>query len=113
MSNTIQGKLIQVFDKQTFDSGFEKRDIVVETLSEYPQQIKCEIHKDKADKISQQDVDRHITVYYDLRGREWNDKYFVNVVAWKWEFNSAGINGSGEIAKPDTSPDEDEKELPF
>lgn len=94
------GKLIKVFDVQTFDSGFKKREVVIDTGGEYAQQLKFELLKDNVDKVKESDNGRQVTLQFDIRGREWDGKYFVNLVAWKVDFNSAGVNGSGE-PRPD------------
>lgn len=78
-----------VFEKQTFDSGFEKREFVISTAEQYPQDVKFELLKDKADKITEADVGKLVTVHFDVRGREWNGNYYNNLVAWKWEFEGS------------------------
>ena len=81
----IEGKIHQVNDIQTFDSGFSKREFIVETIDQYPQMIKFELLKEKTnltDAFSQGDP---INVHFDIRGNEYQGKYYVNLVCWKVE----------------------------
>jgi hypothetical protein len=87
----ITGKLLGINPIQTFDSGFSKREFLVEYAEnpEYPQKIKFEIFKDKCSILDnpkfQQGVG--VVVDYNLRGNEWDSpngkKYFVQLECWK------------------------------
>lgn len=82
----IKGKLIKIGDTQEFGSnGFTKREFVIETPDQYPQQIPIEVIKDKCQLLDQFGVGDTVKVDYDLRGREWNGRYFSSVQAWKVE----------------------------
>ncbi len=48
----LTGKLKLKFDEQKFDSGFFKREFVVTTQEQYPQDIKFELFKEKCEMIS-------------------------------------------------------------
>ena len=39
-------------------------------------------------------VDQNIKVYFDLRGREWNEKFFTNLNAWKIETADGATNNT-------------------
>ena len=86
----LAGKVKVIFDKQTFGSGFEKREIVVTTAEQYPQDIKFEVYKEKCDMLSNFAVNEDVTVHFNLRGNEYNGKYFVNLNAWKIDKGEAG-----------------------
>lgn len=43
----ITGKIKKVFDEMVFESGFKKREFVIETDERFPQEIKFEVLKDK------------------------------------------------------------------
>lgn len=86
MSNELTGTVKCILDEQTFASGFNKREIVVtDSADKYPQDIKFECVKDKVAQITGLCVGDQVTVTYDLRGNEYNGKYYVSVVAWKIE----------------------------
>ena len=90
MSYDITGKLIVIGDVQTFSSGFTKRTFVIETTADrYPQTIPLEVVKDKCALLDGFAVGDMVTASYDLRGNEYNGKYYVNVQAWR-------IDGDGQ-----------------
>ena len=70
-------------DMQTFESGFKKREFVVTTQGEYSQDIKLEALKDNADKLANFKVGDTVVVNFDIRGNEYNGKYYNNLIAWK------------------------------
>ena len=86
-----EGVIIAIDDTITFDSGFTKREFVIKTTDDgdYPQELKFELVKDKTALIDKYNVGDKITVHLNIRGREWNEKYFVNLAAWKLEGTEA------------------------
>ena len=87
----LDGKIHLINEIQTFDSGFSKREFVVETVDgQYPQMVKFECVKDRTaltDGLNQGD---QVTVHFDIRGNEYQGKYFVNLNAWKLDRAGAG-----------------------
>lgn len=81
--NKVTGKLKVIFETQTFDSGFQKREFVVTTNEQYPQDIKLELVKDKCAILDSYQVGQEVEVDYNLRGNEYNGKYYVSLQAWK------------------------------
>lgn len=79
----LSGKVKEIFDEQTFGSGFTKREFVVTTADKYPQDIQFELVKDKISLIDGVQKGDQVTVSFDIRGREWKGRYFVNLSAWK------------------------------
>ena len=49
MDLEIKGTIKEIMDLQTFDSGFIKREFVITTKEQYPQDVKFEVTKDKAE----------------------------------------------------------------
>ena len=100
----IEGKLHLINDVQTFDSGFSKREFVVEVEDgKYPQMVKFEAIKEKTnltDGLSKGDT---VKVFFDIRGNEYNGRYFVNLNAWKLE-KSRGDSGNPSAAPEDGAP---------
>ena len=108
---TKEGTIIAIDDIITFDSGFTKREFVIKTTDDgdYPQDIKFELVKDKISLIDKYNIGDRVTVFLNIRGREWNEKYFVNLVAWKLE-------GQGTASAPvaaASQPVEEEESIPF
>lgn len=99
----LTGTLITIGQVITFDSGFKKREFIIETPGEYKQKVKFELFKDKADSFSHKEGEE-LKVLFDIRGTEWNDKVYNNLVAWKVEV----VSGSKPV-----DLQEDESSLPF
>lgn len=87
----ITGTVKKIFEEQTFGSGFNKREFVL-TVEDgrFPQDIKFECVKDKVALVSALKPGSKAKVYFDLRGREWKESYFVNLNAWKIDALDAG-----------------------
>ncbi|HMA79042.1 MAG TPA: DUF3127 domain-containing protein [Candidatus Paceibacterota bacterium] len=84
----VKGRLIHVGEIETVgQNNMEKRVVAVETEGQYPQQIGIELIKDKARLITEDDNGRDCTIDINLRGREYNGKYYVNLSGWKVEFH--------------------------
>ena len=82
----ITGTVKKVFEEQTFGSGFNKREFVLTIESgKFPQDIKFECVKDKVALVAALKPGTKAKVFFDLRGREWKESYFVNLNAWKIE----------------------------
>lgn len=82
MSYEIEGKLHLI--KATEDiKGFQKREFVIETESNYPQLVKFEFTKDKCILLDSFKVGQTVKVGFNINGREWNGKFFVNLQAWR------------------------------
>jgi len=87
------GKIKLISDTQTFASGFAKREFVVTTAHDkYPQDLKFEVVKDRCSLLDNLAVGQDVQVNFDIRGNEFNGKYYVNLSCWK--IQSAG-GGSG------------------
>lgn len=100
MSNQITGVIKLINPTQTFDSGFQKREFVVTTKEQYPQDIKLEVVKEKCSVLDGYKVGQSVVVDLNIRGNEYQGKYYVSLQAWK-------IAASGEAA-PDANDEDDE-----
>ena len=99
MSYEMQGTVKVLMDEEELSNNFRKREVVIDTGGEYPQMIKVEFLKDRISQLDGLSAGDSVTVHFDLRGREWNGKYFSNVVGWKLDKGA-----SGSYAAPDRSP---------
>jgi len=116
MAYELSGKIKLIQDPQTFSSGFTKREMVV-TVAEgkYPQDINVEFVQDKVSLLDSLQVGQDITVTFDIRGREYNGRYFNNLVGWKVQNGSASADPYDQTPMYDTSmPTTDyDDEVPF
>ena len=92
----IEGQIKVINEVQTFASGFTKREFVVEVQDgNYPQMIKFELIKDKTSLVDNVNIGQPVKVYFDIRGNEYNGKYYVNLNAWKMDIGQAQGGGGG------------------
>ena len=92
------GKLKWIGTTQSFPSGFTKREFVVTTAADkYPQDLKFEVVKDKCPLLDPYQLGQDVQVSFDLRGNEYNGKYYVSLACWK--IQAAGAS-AGATAAP-------------
>ena len=122
MAYELTGKIKKIFDRQDFPSGFYKQEFVVTTDDRYPQDIKLDCLKEKVDLLNNLQEGSPVKVSFDIRGREWNDRFYVDLSAWKIEAASessqAGIDSVPEMeAQPAEDPAQSgihqDEDLPF
>lgn len=90
------GKIKLVSETQNFPSGFSKREFVVTTGDgKYPQDLKFEVVKDKCSILDNFKEGADVRVSFDIRGNEYNGKYYVNLSCWKLEGGTGGGSGGG------------------
>ena len=113
----LEGTIKIVFDEQKFDSGFYKKEFVLTTEEQYPQEIKFELLKDKTELVRDAKPGDRFKVYFDIRGREWNGNYYNNLVVWKMETAGASAPAPAPTDSPfdaDLSAlNSDDDDLPF
>jgi hypothetical protein len=91
MSDTIQisGTVKTVLPVEDFPSGFRKRVLVINTGGDYPQTIPVEFTKDKVDVLTGLRKGQEVTAHVNLRGSEYNGKYYANIQGWKLDKGDA------------------------
>lgn len=102
MSMELVGKVKLIRDEQTFASGFTKREFVVTTEEKYPQDIQFELLKENGNLITSYRPGDRIKVFFDIRGREYQGKYYNSLVSWKIE--GQGGENSQQSAPPMPPP---------
>ena len=115
MSYELTGTVKEIFPEQTFASGFNKREFVINDGAEkFPQDIKFECLKERVELVGKLKQGDQVKVSFDINGREWNGKYFVNLVAWKVETESGAAPTSDDQPPPFDPGDEVlDEEVPF
>ena len=104
MDLQLKGKIKVILDTQTFDSGFQKREFVVTTSEQYPQDVKLEFLKDKCSLLDGVAVNTEVNVFFNVRGNEYNCKYYVNLQAWKMEKEQASAPVPPPIGDDNDNP---------
>ena len=125
----LQGTVKKLGQTQTFASGFQKRELVLETDEQYKQYLSVDFLQDKIDLLNNVSVGDSIKIVINLYGRLWTnpqgeEKCFNSIVAWRLE-KVSGENTNTESTQPNTfqppapapadNPfaDEEEDDLPF
>lgn len=124
MSSNYQltGRVIHVGETEEIGAKkFKKRAIVIETDgdSKWPQQVPVEFVGDNVGKLDGYMRDVEVEIDFDIRGREWKGKYYVNLQGWK--IRKVGVRV--EERRPakeqaphgyvDFSKDDGDDEIPF
>ena len=87
----ILGKVKLINETKEYGSnGFRKREIVLTTQEQYPQNILVEFIQDRTDLLDAYNIGDFVKIDINLRGREWtNDKgevkYFNSIQGWRIE----------------------------
>ena len=118
MAYDLTGKIKLIQDPKTFDSGFTKREMVVIVEDgKYPQEINVEFVQDKVALLDTLQPGQEVTVSFDIRGREYNGRYFNNLQGWKVAILGSQPAQSGENQSPEshypTPSDFEDGDIPF
>lgn len=86
----LTGTIKRIGEKETFASGFEKRELVISTEEQYPQPIAIDFLQDKISLLDNVSEGEKVKVGINLRGREWTSpngevKCFNSIVGWRIE----------------------------
>ncbi len=105
MAYELTGKIKLIQEPQTFNSGFTKREMVV-TVDDgrYPQDINLEFVQDKIALLDGLQSGQEVTVSFDIRGREYNGRYFNNLQGWKVVAAATAAEAAGAGAPAGEAP---------
>ena len=87
----IQGRIKTIFATETVgQNGFQKRDLVITTEEQYPNDIIIQFTQSKCALLDNLQIGQRVKVHFYLLGREWTSpqgevKYFNTVLGWKIE----------------------------
>jgi hypothetical protein len=122
----ISGKLKIVNETKEYGTnGFRKREVVVTTEEQYPQDLMVEFIQDKCDLLNSYQAGQSVKIDINLRGREWESpqgeiKYFNSIQGWRIEKLASEDNSAippvppAEAFQPADEINKDEPDdLPF
>ena len=117
----ISGKIKLTNETKEYGSnGFKKREIVVTTQEQYPQNIMVEFIQDRCELLDAFNTGDFVKVDINLRGREWvnkdgETKYFNSIQGWRIEkTQQEGTDSSDSNSEEEVkSEEEDTDDLPF
>lgn len=118
MAYDLTGKIKLVREAQVFGTkGFTKREfVVVVEDGKYPQEIALECVQDKVSLLDGLKEGQTVTVTFDIRGREYNGRYFNNLQAWRVKTEEQGAAAEEDrppIPSDAEAPGEFEDDIPF
>ena len=128
MSYEMKGTVKRLFDTwKSETSEFYKREFVITTAEQYPSDVKFSALKEKSEQLNGIQEGDQVTVKFDVRGREYNDRYYVDLNAWRVEKMGAEVpaGNAGNEAQPEAAgippapafnpgtPDASSDDLPF
>lgn len=119
MSYDLKGKIHKIFPTEKKTETFQTRELVLETQEQYPQWIKFQLVQENCQILDHLVEGQQVNVKFDLKGREWNGKYFTNLQAWKIEVvqnepvSEADTSLSPESFGADIETLEMDDDLPF
>ncbi|WGS82306.1 MAG: DUF3127 domain-containing protein [Candidatus Karelsulcia muelleri] len=113
----ILGILKKIFDIKHFKNGFKKREILVLTEEQYPQNLLIELIQSKVKLIENFSLEDRIKIFINLKGREWitptgEKKYFNSIQGWKIEKPIEPVKKIKNSSSTNSAIDEFD-ELPF
>jgi hypothetical protein len=106
------GTITVIKGTQKVSEKFSKREFVIKTDDDYPQDLLFELTQDKCSAIDGYVKGQKVDVHFNLKGREWMSpqgeaKYFVSLNAWR-------ITRLGDAPAPTApAPADDSDDLPF
>ena len=111
----IIGKVHLIGQTETVgNNGFTKRQIVVETSEQYPQKVAIDFVKDKCSILDSYKVGQEVTVDVNVRGSEYNGKFYVNLQGWKINAVQGNVQASVQpFETVDKLNEEEHDDLPF
>ena len=108
---TGQVKVIEE-TKEYGSNGFTKRLFVVEVVDgQYSEVLPIEAIKDGCALLDDVNVGDTVTVQANLKGREWEGRYFSNIQMWKLTVDSKAPSAPADVGS--TPVADDDSEIPF
>ena len=105
--STIKGVIKLIKPINVISDKFSVREFVITTQDKYPQHIIFQTVNDKMDIIAPYGEGQEVEVSYNVRGREYNGKYYNTLDAYKVQ---------GEVTAPsvlDSILNNEQDDLPF
>lgn len=129
MSLELSGQIHKIEETQTFESGFQKRTLVIHNGEQYRPYIAIDFLKDRIDLLDKFKEGDAVSVSVNIGNDYYKDRLFNNISGWRIQYaeGSTPAEPSGKV-KPATpqeafghekksfaqeTDDSDSSELPF
>lgn len=114
----IQGRIKVIFAPESVGAnGFQKRDLVITTEEQYPNDILIQFTQQRCDLLNNLKVGQNVRVHFNLRGREWTNqqgevKYFNTIEGWKIELIQTTNVAQNQYQQPQYAPPQQAQAYP-
>lgn len=95
------------------NNGFTKRQLVIATSEQYVQYIPIDFVKDKTSVLDNFKVGDNVNVSVNVRGSEYNGKYYVNLQGWKINKSANDVSVNEPVFETTAVINQPENDLPF
>lgn len=116
----IIGKIKELGETMTVGSAgtFRKRTLVVSTDEQYVQHVPIDFVQDKCEILNSYKAGENVKVSINIRGNEYNGKYYVSLNGWKIEKLATEVHSAPMPAAPAFAPatnlnEDEDSDLPF
>jgi single-strand DNA-binding protein len=97
----VEGVMHHVFDTEQKSDKFQAREFVIEIPDgNYPQLIKFQVVQDKVNAVDGISKGEKVKVSFDLRGREWQGKYFTSLNCWRIDKLEQSVTATAGTSMP-------------
>ena len=101
----LTGKIKVIKPTQEVSGSFKKRELVLTTDGQYPDDILIEFQQEKCSILDRYKSAQAVTISINIKGREWINpqgeaKYFNTIVGWRIEnsVNETPVNNAQFVA---------------
>ncbi len=90
----ISGQIIHIGQLEIMSEKFKKREFVIQTEGQYPQEIQLQVTQDKCDLLNNLKFGDIVDASINIRGRSWTSKegvkkWFNSIEAWSINYGNA------------------------
>lgn len=111
---TVSGKVHLIGQTESVGAnGFTKRQIVIATAEQYVQYVPIDFIKDKCSILDNYKVGQEVTVDVNVRGSEYNGKFYVNLQGWKINATGTAQPQQATQTPAPLAQDAEDGDLPF
>lgn len=117
-SYTITGEIEKIFEVETKGESFHVRNFVIKSddSGQYDNFVQFQMTQDRVGFLDSFKEGERVKVHFDLRGRQWQEKYFTNLNAWRVDREGAEAEKAAPAPAPVTTDEptaEASDDLPF
>ena len=102
----INGKIVALLPSQSGqgkNGTWKKQEYILETVGQYPKKVCFSIWGDKIDQFNVKQGD-DVEVSFDVESREYNQRWYTELRAWKVTATGAATSGAGKGAPSNDAP---------